>query len=185
MPKLAMAPPYSPVEPVTETMHGVTITDPYRWLEDQDSPRTREWLQLQQEYARSYLDSIPGRERILERIREMLDVETYDSVQKAGQRYFFRKRLPGQEQPCIYFREGTEGADQLLIDPAKRGTGPYTAVKPLRVSPDGRLLLYEVKEGGERTGRFELLDIQTRQILPDVLGRGYLRGFAFAHARGP
>ena len=180
MPKLAMAPPYSQVEPVTEIMHGVTITDPYRWLEDQDSPRTREWLQLQQEYARSYLDSIPGRARIRERIRELLDVETYDSVQKAGQKYFFRKRLPGQEQPCIYFREGAKGTDQLLIDPAKRGTGLYTAVNPLCVSPDGRLLLYEVKEGGERTGTFELLDIQARQILPDVLGRGYLRGFAFA-----
>ena len=180
MPKLAVAPPYSPVEPVTEVLHGVTITDPYRWLEDQNSPQTREWLQAQQEYARWYLDSIPGRERIRERIRELLDFETYDSIQKAGQRYFFRKRLPGQEQPCICFRDGSEGADQLLIDPAKRGTGPYTAVKPLRVSPDRRLLLYEVKEGGERTGTFELLDIQARQILPDVLGRGYLRGFAFA-----
>lgn len=180
MPKLAMAPPYSPVEPVTEIMHGVTITDPYRWLEDQDSPRTREWLHLQQEYARSYLDAIPGRARIRKRIRELLDVETYDSVQKAGQRYFFRKRLPGQQQPCIYFREGANGTDQLLTDPAKRGTGLYTAVKPLRVSPDGRLLLYEVKEGGERTGTFELFDIQARRVLPDVLGRGYLRGFAFA-----
>ena len=62
----------------------------------------------------------------------------------------------------------------------ERGTGPYTAVKPLRVSPDGRLLLYEVKEGGERTGTFELLDIETRDVLPDVLLRGYLRGFAFS-----
>ena len=180
MPKLAIAPPYSPVEPVTEVMHGVNITDPYRWLEEQDSPRTREWLRAQQEYARSYLNSIPGRERIQERIRELLDVETYDSIQKVRKRYFFRRRLPGQEQPCICFRDDIEGADQVLIDPAKRGTGPYTAVKPLRVSPDGRLLLYEVKEGGERTGSFELLDIQAQQILPDVLGRGYLRGFAFA-----
>jgi prolyl oligopeptidase len=180
MSKLATAPPYSPVEPVTEVLHGVPITDPYRWLEDQDSPRTREWLGAQQEYTRSYLDAIPGRDRIQKRIRELLDVETYDSVQKVGKRYFFRKRLPGQEQPCIYFREGAEGTDQLLIDPAVRGTGPYTAVKPLRVSPDERLLLYEVKEGGERTGIFEILEIEARQILPDSLPRGYLRGFAFA-----
>ena len=180
MPKLAMGPPYSPIDPVIEVMHGVTITDPYRWLEDQDSPRTREWLHSQQEHARAYLDSIPGRDRIRERIRELLDVETYDSVQKAGQRYFFRKRLPGQEQPCIYFREGANGADQLLIDPASRGTGPFSAVKPLRISPDGKLLLYEVKEGGERTGTFEIFDIESRRTLPDVLQRGYLRGFAFA-----
>ena len=114
MPKVAMAPPFSPIEPVTDVLHGVPVTDPYRWLEDQDSPRTREWLSAQSEYARSYLDSIPGRDRIRERIRELLDVETYDSLQKVGHRYFFRKRQPGQEQPCIYFREGADGRDQLL-----------------------------------------------------------------------
>jgi len=180
MPKLMEPPPCSPVEPVTEVLHGVTVTDPYRWLEDQESAQTRGWIEGQTKYARAYLDSIPGRERIRERIRELLDVEIYDSVQNVGQRYFFRKRLPGQEQPCIYLRKGPDGEDRLLIDPAERGSGKHTAVKPLRISLDGRLLLYEVKEGGERTGIFELLDIQTRKILPDVLSRGYLRGFAFA-----
>jgi prolyl oligopeptidase len=179
MPEL-MAPPYSAVEPVTETFHGVSVTDPYRWLEEQDSPRTRAWLDEQTLYARGYLDSIPGRERIRERIREFLAVETYDSLQIAGGRYFFRKRLADQEQPSIYMREGADGEEQLLIDPAERGTGEFTAVKPLRVSPDGRLLLYEVKEGGERTGTFELLEIETRKRLPDFLPRGYLRGFAFS-----
>ena len=180
MPKLIEAPPQSPIDGVTDTLHGVTVTDPYRWLEDQESPQTRAWLRAQTDYARAYLDSIPGRERIRARVRELLDVETYDSVQKVGSRYFFRKRLPNQEQPCIFFREGPDGEDQLLIDPAERATGRYTAVKPLRVSHDGRLLLYEVKEGGERTGTFEFLDVQSRTTLTDVLPRGFLRGFAFA-----
>jgi len=175
-----MTPPHSTLEPVTDVFHGVPVTDPYRWLEDQESSRTRAWIAEQTRYARAYLDSIPGRENIRERIREFLAVETYDSLQKAGSRYFFRKRLPDQEQPCICMREGADGEDQLLIDPAERWTGKYTAVKPLRVSPDGRLLLYEVKEGGERTGTFELLEIETRKRLPDLLPRGYLRGFAFA-----
>jgi prolyl oligopeptidase len=177
---LISSPPFSGCEPVTEILHGVSVTDPYRWLEDQHSPRTRNWIEQQTQYARTYLDNIPGRERIRERIREFLAVETYDSVQKAGKRYFFRKRLADQEQPCIYMRDGTEGEDQLLLDPADRRTGKYTAVKPLRVSLDGGLLLYEVKEGGERTGTFECLDIPNRKTLPDVLPRGYLRGFAFA-----
>ncbi len=177
---LASAPPFSPIEPVTEVLHGMPITDPYRWLEDQDSPRTRQWIEEQTRYARGYLDHIPGRERIRERIREFLAVETYDSLQKVGNRYFFRKRLPDQEQPCIYMREEPDGKDQLLIDPAERGTGKYTAVKPLRVLRDGRLMLFEVKEGGERTGTFKLLDIESRGTLPDGLPRGYLRGFAFA-----
>jgi prolyl oligopeptidase len=175
-----MGPPYSPIEAVTDILHGVAVTDPYRWLEGQESPRTREWISAQTRYARAYLDSIPHRERIKHRIRELLDVETHDLLQKVGTRYFFRKRSPEEEQPSIFLREGIDGADQILVDPSLRGTGPHTAVKPIRISPDGRLLLYEVKQGGERTGTFELLDIQKRETLPDVLRRGYLHGVAFA-----
>jgi prolyl oligopeptidase len=173
-------PPPSEIDAVTEILHGVPVTDPYRWLEDQDSPRTREWIAAQTRYARAYLDSIPNRQSIRQRVREFLDIETYDSLQKVGDRYFFRKRLSGQEQPSIYMREGIDGPDQILVDPSLRGTGPYTAVRPVRVSPDGRLLLYEVKQGGERTGAFELLNIEKQETLPDTLPRGYLRGFAFA-----
>nr|UXE46044.1 prolyl endopeptidase [uncultured bacterium] len=180
MPKLMDTPPRTPTEPVTEILHGVSVTDPYRWLEDQNSSRTREWLTAQNQYARSYLDAISGHERIRNRVRELLDVETYDSLQKLCDRYFFRKRLPGQEQPCIFCRDGLDGKDQLLVDPAERGTGKYTAARPLQISQDGRLLLYEIKEGGERSGVFELLDIENRRVLPDALPRGYLRGFAFA-----
>jgi prolyl oligopeptidase len=180
MPELMEAPPFTPIDPVTEILHGVSITDPYRWLENQESPRTREWIEQQTHYARAYLKTIPNRPRVRKRISEFLAVETYDSLQRVGNRYFFRKRLPDQEQPCIYMREGADGEDQLLIDPATRGTDNFIAVKPLRVSPDGRLLLYEVKEGGERTGTFELLEVETRKRLSDSLGRGYLRGFTFA-----
>jgi prolyl oligopeptidase len=178
--QLRTIPPYSRVEPVTEMLHGVPITDPYRWLEDQESPGTREWLAAQTEFARAYLDAIPGREHIRERIRELLDVETYDSIQRVSNKYVFRKRVCGQEQPCIFLREGPDGEDQLLIDPAERRTGNHTALKPLQLSQDGSLLLYEVKEGGERTGAFELFNVEKREKLPDALPRGYLRGFSFA-----
>ena len=180
MPQLMTAPPYSRVDAVTEALHGISVTDPYRWLEDQQSPETRDWLDAQHEYSRSYLDVIPGRSKIRERIRELLDVETYDSIQRVGSRYYFRKRQAGQEQHCIFVRDGVDGSDQLLVDPSERRTGIHTAVKPLRASPDGRLLLYEVKEGGERTGTFEVVDVDRHKVLPDVLLRGYLRGFGFA-----
>src|SRR4029077_20927716 len=177
---IALAPPFSPIESVTEVLHGVSVTDPYRWLEEQHSPRTRQWIEEQTQYARSYLDNLPGRQKIRERIREFLAVETYDSLQKVGNRYYFRKRLADQEEPGIYFREGADGEVRLLLNPSELGTGAYTAGQPLRVSPDGRLLLYEIKQGGERTGTFALLEIETRTTLHDVLPRGYLRGFAFA-----
>jgi prolyl oligopeptidase len=176
--------PRSPIDPVNEVLHGITVTDPYRWLEDSESAQTRSWLEAQTKYGRAYLDSIPGREHICKRVRELLDVETYDSLQKVGRCYFFRKRLCGQEQPCIFMREGRDGEDCLLIDPRDRLSGKNVAVKPIRVSPDGRLLLYEVKEGGTRSGAFEFFDIQNRRVLSDILPRGCLRGFSFApHSR--
>jgi prolyl oligopeptidase len=173
------APPVSPPDPVTEVLHGVSVDDPYRWLEEADSPKTRQWIDEQTRYTRAYLDRLPGRERFRERIRQFLAIETHDSFLIAQNRYVFRKRLPDQEQPSIYMRQGRHGADQLLIDPAERGTGKYTAARPVQLSPDGRLLLYEVKQGGERTGIFEIFDIESRNTLPDVLQRGFLRGFAF------
>jgi prolyl oligopeptidase len=180
MPRLTSAPPSTHIQPVTEIHHGVTVTDPYRWLEDQESPATRRWLGQQRDYARAYLDHIDGREVIHQRVHAFLAVETYDTFEKVGNRYFFRKRLADQEQPAIYMRDGAEGKDELLVDPTERRQGTYIAVKPLRVSPDGRFLLYEVKEGGEHSGTFELLDVEARQVLPDVLRRGHLRGFVFA-----
>jgi prolyl oligopeptidase len=174
------AAPQSHVEAVTEVLHGVSIADPYRWLEDQDSSRTKAWLEAQARHARAYLDAIPERERIRDRVQELLAIETCDSLHRVGNRYFFRKRLPEQEQPSIYMRDGADGADILLINPKERGMGSFTAVKPLLVSPDGRLLLYEVKDGGESTGKFELYDIPSGTRLCDSLPHGYLRGFAFA-----
>lgn len=178
--RLISSPPFSASEPVTEILHGVAVTDPYRWLEDQDSGRTRDWIDEQTCYARAYLDGLPGREQIRKRTREFLDAQTYDSLEKAGARYFFRKRLPGDEQPALYMREGEDGRDRLLLDPAKLGTGRYTAVKLTRIAPSGRLLLYETKQGGERSGTFAVFDVENHQTLPDVLPRGYLRGFAFS-----
>jgi prolyl oligopeptidase len=175
-----LTPPHSFVEPVTEVIHGQEIVDPYRWLEDQNSPQTRAWIDLQTRYARGYLRKIPRRNLIRERVREFLEVETYDSVEKVGRCYFFRKRRATDEQPSVYMRVGADGSDELLIDPAALGRGKYTAIRPIRVSANAELLLFEIKHGGERSGRFGLFDVVSRRTLPDALPRGYLRGFAFA-----
>ena len=71
MPELTSTPPFSSTDSVTEILHGVSVTDPYRWLEDHDSSRTRQWLKEQTHYARAYLDRVPGREQIRTRVREI------------------------------------------------------------------------------------------------------------------
>jgi prolyl oligopeptidase len=179
MPRPIDPPPASQMADVTEVLHGIPITDPYRWLEEPHSPATRDWIRRQSRYARSYFDSIPGRQRIQAEIGELLDRETTDSLQKSGNRYFYRKRFRGEQQPCICFRERLDGPDHVLVDPKAFGMGANIAVRPLGISPSGRLLLYERKEGGERTGLFCLFDLDTRVTVADILPRGSLRGFAF------
>src|SRR5260370_42614092 len=173
-------PPPSPPESVTDILHGVAVTDRYRWLEDPSSPRTQNWVQEQTVYAHTYLDAIPGRERIRRRIKELLTVEEISAPLKVGDRYFFSKRTPFQDQPVITMREGLTGVDIPLIDPAARDRGSATAVSLLRVSHDGTLLAYSVRCSGEDTETVEIFDVNRRTVLPDHLPNGYYGGLVFS-----
>jgi prolyl oligopeptidase len=180
MQQLSPRRPLAPIEAVTDILHGVQVKDPYRWLEEQSSPKTRKWIEEQRLYAQGYFESIPGRNRVNERVRELLSVDTHWMPQRIGDRYFFRKRLAEQEQPCIYMRTAGETDDVLLVDPSTLGGDRYTSVSISQISAGGRFLLYEIKQGGERSGRFEVLDIDQRHPLPDSLPRGFLRGLVFS-----
>jgi len=174
------SPPYTPVESVTEFFHGVEVTDPYRWLEDQYSNRTRQWIQSQTLYARSYLDAIPGRDVIRRRVAEMLAVESCESPAKAANRYFYLTRKAEQSQPCICMREGTDGPERVLVDPTFLGQDDHTSVRIVSVSPNGKLLAYGVRQGGEDHQSVNILDVENvRTLIADGLPRGFLASFVF------
>lgn len=177
---LVLNPPPTPVEPVTEVLHGVPITDPYRWLEDQNSPRTRKWLEEQTAYTRAYLDAIPGRERIRKRVEELLAVEVVTEPWKIGSRYFFLKRTPYQEQPMIMMREGDAGEDVPLVDPINRDATATTAVSILAVSHKGDVLAYRITYGGNPFHTTEFFDVSRNRILADRLPLGYIYGLVFS-----
>src|SRR5260370_32931335 len=105
MPLVLSPPPPTSIEPVTDVLHGVPITDPYRWLEDQNSPRTREWLELQTDYTRAYLDALSSRDTIRRRVAELLAVEIVSDLKKVGNPYSYMKRPPYQHKPVIMMRE--------------------------------------------------------------------------------
>src|SRR5258707_11862386 len=181
MPPAVVAPPPTQAEPVTETLHGVEITDPYRWLEDQNSPQTRAWLEEQTAYARAYMDAIPGREQIRERVKELLAVkEVISEPWNVGERYFFLKRQNHAEQPAIVMREGLFGPETVLVDPALRATGPSTAIAIAAISEAGRFLAYSVRRGGTDHSSIEILDLEKGAVLPDRLREGFCSGIAFA-----
>jgi len=181
MPPAVAAPPPTPVEPVTETLHGVEVTDPYRWLEDQNSPRTRAWLEEQTAYTRAYFDAIRGREQIRERVRELMAFkEVISEPWNVGDRYFFLKRLRDREQPAIVVRKGLFGRETILVDPALRGTGAATSVSIAAISEDGRFLAYYVREAGTDHSALEIVDLEQNAVLLDKLPEGLCTGFAFA-----
>jgi len=172
--------PYSPTESLTEILHGVPVVDSYRWLEDQNSVRTRKWLEDQAAYARSYLDALPGREQITNRIRELLSIDIIDVPQKVGNRIFFLKHGPNFEQPVIMMREGFDGHDISLVDPSSHFQGTSHSVDILSVSKDARLLAFSVRRGGEDFQAIRIFNTDTKEILADSLPRGRCNGFVFS-----
>ena len=184
MPPAVVVPPRTQAEPVIETLHGVEITDPYRWLEDQSSPRTRAWIEEQTAYTRAYLEAIPGREQIRDRVKELLAVkEVISEPWNVGERYFFLKRQNHAEQPAIVMRDGLFGPETILVDPALRATGHSTAVAIAAISEDGRFLAYSVRQGGTDHFSIEVLDTEEDTVLPDRLPDGLCSGIAFAPDR--
>jgi prolyl oligopeptidase len=179
MPGLMPFPPLSPCESVTEILHGIPVTDPYRWLEDQHSPRTRGWIDEQTAYTRAYLDAIPDRERIRKRVEELLAVDVISEPWKVRNRYFYLRRIAHKQQPVIMMREGETGEEIPLVDPANRDATGATAVNILSISPDAKFIAFGVRDGGEDSCAVEFVDVGTIRCLPDRLTRGFCRGLAF------
>lgn len=169
------SPPQKPSPPPTrrdnaqEVLHGVTVSDPYRWLEDQNSSETRAWIGAQNAYTHALLDEWPGRANLEKRLTELEKVERTRSPLERNGRFFYRKRAADQEQYIIYLREGEAGKEQVLVDPNPMSADHSTNVDISDVSNDGNLLAYGLRQGGKDETEIRVLKVDTRQDLPDRL----------------
>lgn len=163
------SPPKTRTDTVTERIQGVEIADPYRWLEDQQSPDTRAWIDAQNKYTRAYLDSWPGRAALKRRLTELLKVETISVPAERNGRYFFKRRAADQEQGVLYMRVGPEGKDEVLVDPNPLSPDKNVSVDLRDVSSDGTLVAYSLRNGGEDETSVRVLDVNARTELPDRL----------------
>jgi prolyl oligopeptidase len=164
-------------EPVREVLHGIEVEDPFRWLEDQDSPATRSFIQAEQQTLREYLDRHKKlRSRIERRVTELLTVASVDlPVPDHRGGLLYLKREAEQEQKAIYYQDKTN-VERLLISVAMIGRDSYSSLAILQVSPDGRYLVFGVRAGGEDVQEIGIYDLMERQFLPDRLPRGFYRG---------
>ncbi len=165
-------PPPTRTDNVVDTLHGVKLTDPYRWLEDQQSPETRAWIAAQNAYTQSVLGPLAARQKIRRRLEELMKVETHNPpVVRAG-RYFFAKRLAGHAQQVLYVSQGVNGKDEVLIDPHPMSPDQTTSVSLVDVADDAKLLAYGIRQGGEDERVIEFLEVDSRRRLADRLARG-------------
>lgn len=179
----ATSSPPAAIKSVTETLHGVTVVDPYRWLEEQNSQHTREWIAEQTAYTRAYLGSLPGRTEIRKRVEEILAVKSYLEPRQAGRRCFFLKREAYQEQPVLAMREGESDEDIVLLDPVRMTGSSQAAVNILSISPKGGLLAFAARAGGEDCAPIGFLDVDRRLVLDDRLPAGICGGLVFSEDR--
>ncbi|MFQ5824708.1 MAG: prolyl oligopeptidase family protein [bacterium] len=171
-------PPKTQSDNVKEELHGVEIVDPYRWLEDQNSPETRAWINAQNEYTQSLIGDLQGQDKLKQRLTELLKIDNINLPQARNGRYFFTKRLANQDLASIYMRKGLEGKDQVLIDPQTMSSDMSKSVDLRTVSKDGKLLVYSVREGGEDEVSVHLFDVDNRKDLPYFLPKARYFGIS-------
>ncbi|HEX2715286.1 MAG TPA: prolyl oligopeptidase family serine peptidase [Candidatus Acidoferrales bacterium] len=163
------APPKTRADNFKEVLHGVELEDPYRWLEDQQSPETRGWIDAQNAYTDALLGKLPGREGLKRRLTALLEVDSIEPPIERNGRYFFRKRLASQDQFVLYMRKGLHGSDAVLIDPHPMSPDHTTNVNFASISKDATLLVYTIRQGGEDETSPRLFDVDARKDLPDRL----------------
>ena len=157
-------------------MQGVEIVDPYRWLEDQDSPDTRAWIDQGIIYTDATLAKIPGREEVVNKLSSLMKIEAMSAPQIRGDRQFFSRRGANQDQASLYVRRGADGKEDLLIDPLALNPEHTTTVVLLSLSDDGKLMAYALRQGGE-DGRPRLMDVDAQKDLSDSFPRARYAGF--------
>jgi prolyl oligopeptidase len=168
-------------EDVHDLIHGVEVADPYRWLEDGASAETRAWIAAQQQYAAPFLKT-RERERIHLRLTRLMKIEAVGIPIERRDQYFFLRRNADQQQSVICRRRGLDGPDEVLIDPNPMSVDHSVSADILDVTPDGTLLAYAVRRGGEDEHEIRVLEVASRRELADVLPRAkYYQNVSWRH----
>jgi prolyl oligopeptidase len=163
------APPKTRKDNVADVIHGVTIKDSFRWLEDQTSPETRAWIDDETRYTRSQLDPLPSRDPIRKRLNDLEKVDTFGAPQERGGRYFFSRRRADQDLFVIYVRDGLKGTDRVLLDPHPMSADHTTTVSLETISTDGKMVAYGIQRGGRDEVSLHLKNVDDGKDLADTL----------------
>jgi prolyl oligopeptidase len=159
--------PDAPLSPVVDDYHGTRVADPYRWLEEADSPRTTRWVDAQNALTRSLLDG-PERDAIRRRLTELYDYPRLSVPSHKGGRFFYSRNPGLLDQAILYVREG-RGAERVLLDPNTLSADGTAALTAASVSDDGTLLAYAISRSGSDRQEIHVRDVATGRDRADLL----------------
>jgi len=161
-----------------EIINGYLVADPYRWLEDPASEQTLDWLTGQDALYAERMAALPGREPLAARLTELLDAGTVSTPAWRGTRRFFMRRTPGQEHAVLY-TAAASGGERALIDPMRIDPSGSTTLDAWQPDKEGRLLAYQLSEGGAEESALRVMDVETGQDVDGPIDRCRYSGVAW------
>ncbi|MBD2460452.1 S9 family peptidase [Oscillatoria sp. FACHB-1407] len=173
--------PPSPTGSQIDDYHGTVVADPYRWLEDPDSDESKAWIEAQNQVTFGYLNSLPGRDRLKQRLTELWDYEKYGTPFKQGDRYFYFKNDGLQNQSVLYTLPNLEAEPTVLLDPNTLSEDGTVALSGLAISENGNLLAYGISRSGSDWVEWNVREIETGTDLPDHIQWVKFSGASWTH----
>lgn len=154
---------------VSDNYHGTTVADPYRWLEIDTAENVKDWVTRQNEVTFGYLDKIPFRNQIKDRLTEIFNYPRYSSPFRVGEYYFFYKNDGLQNQAVIYYQKGLDGEPKVFLDPNTMSDDGTAAVSLLGASKDNKYMAYATNMAGSDWQQINVMEIETLKKLDDEL----------------
>jgi len=167
--------PSTPKRPVSDTYHGVVVTEDYRWLEDFADPEVRAWNDAENRRTRAVLDRIPFRSQLHQRLKRIYTEASADyfALKQAGERLFAIKSQPPKDQPLLVLLDSPEDRDseRVVLDPNVIDPSGTTTIDFYEPSPDGRLVAVSLSEKGSEDGVLHIYEVATGRELGDLVPR--------------
>lgn len=159
--------------------HGVQVEDPYRWLEDDRSEETANWVKAENEVTFKYLNTIPYRDKLKKRCEEVFNYEKYSSPYRNNEWYYFYKNDGLQNQAVLYRQKGLDAKPELVIDPNKLSADGTSKLAQFVVSKNGKYAAYAISKGGSDWQEIFVMDLATKQNLADKIEWVKVSGIAW------
>ncbi len=154
---------------VVDDYGGTKVPDPYRWLEDLDAPEVKDWVASQNRLTFGYLEALPMREHFRRRITELWNYPKVTIPVREGGRYFYQRNSGLQRQAPLFMRDTLDAEPKIVIDPNALSPDGSTSLAEWQPSPDGRLIVYGLSEGGADWQTLHVRDAETGRDLADVV----------------